>query len=299
MPYYMNVFPEDFGTELLLDPGLRFMLKGNPNRPDLMAAWNPEPYDLSSKNLFAISYSFDRGRSWGTSVVALTAAGGRTAQQVADELNADAGFAGVFLAYSEIGPNARNVVKIKRNGRVFDNFRAYVPNTGSGSNAAASAERVLQFNAKCDVQALPSTFDVYTVAYKKANPDSDYDPRFVTVDPAIESYVLTNRGLPLGTKADWEMLKGRSERFTFKKTTTDSANGNRVLEEIEYSAGAVAGDLGRRTVYTYNSGNTTANANRVVQLPWQLLSTDLVFPPAEVGMTGGLRVSGAAAVTHS
>lgn len=299
MPYYMNVFPEEFRTELLMDPNLRFVLKANPNRPEVMTAWAGEPYDLSVANLFAICYSFDGGRSWGTTAVALTAAGGRTAQQVAEELNADAGFSSVFVAYSETSVGGRNALKIKRNGRLFDQFKAYIPNTVSPSYPNASAERIFQFNAKADVQAMPSTFDAYTVAAKKLNPDSNYDAKLIAVDPALEGYVLSNRGLPFGTKADWEMLRGRSERFTFRKVTTDAANGNRVLEEIEYSAGAVAGDLGRRTIYTYNSGNTTANPNRVVQIPWQLRSSDLITPPVEASMTGGLIVGGAAAVNHS
>ena len=299
MPYYMNVFPEEFRTELLFDPGLKYILKGNPNRPEIMTAWRAEPYDLSVANLFAIAFSFDGGRSWGMISVTLTASAGRTAQQVADELNSDESFSAVFLAYAEVGTGGRPVLKIKRNGRVFDKFRAYIPNTSNASAPTASAERIFQFNAKADILALPSTFDSYTVEAKKQDPDSVFDAKLVKVDPALEGYVLDNRGLPYGTKQDYEMLLGRSERFVFKNVTTDPSVSNRVLDEIEYTAGSVAGSLGRRTIYEYDAGNNTANANRIFQIPWTLRTEDLVYPPAEVSMSSGFIVSGEASASHA
>lgn len=300
MPYYMNVFTEEFRTELLMLPGLTYSLLPSPNKPDLLAATKGEPYDLSVANLFAMRFSFDGGRSWARIFVELTAASGRTAHEIAAELNEDAAFSGVFEAFA--APNGQNLgshLRIKKSGKSFMKFKSYVLNTADPSRPWASAESVLQFNGRASVGVLPTVFDKYTVEEKIADPDGKPEPRFIKIDPALEGYVLTVRGLELGYPSDYELLRGESEKFTFRKTTTESDVSDRILEEIEYAAGATVGALGRRTIYVYDNGNDSSNPNAYFQIPWVLRAEDIIYPPAEVTMTGAMHISGIASVSTS
>lgn len=99
----------------------------------------------------------------------------------------------------------------------------------------------------------------------------------------IDSTIITNavdiNGNPLnltlaGVKKDYELLKGRSGLFVFKKITVDG--DDRPTKIIEYHAGSVAGDFARVIKYTYTS--TNKNPDTITEEPYILLSGDLITP---------------------
>lgn len=76
-------------------------------------------------------------------------------------------------------------------------------------------------------------------------------------------------------KEDWELLRGRaSGLFKFKKQNVDTSS--RVVECIEYGAGAVAGDFAKKTIYTYEGAETAPTT--VAEIPYVLQSGDLITP---------------------
>lgn len=93
---------------------------------------------------------------------------------------------------------------------------------------------------------------------------------------AYEQTMITNAGFtPANLLEDWELLAGRSVLFNFRKNVIDGSN--RITQIIEYQAGARAGDLAMKTQYTYTGANT--NPDQVTEVPYVLLSGDLVTPP--------------------
>ena len=101
---------------------------------------------------------------------------------------------------------------------------------------------------------------------------------------AVDNDVIDNATDPKGNslgfdsnefKADWELLAGRgSGLYTFKKQTVDGQD--RISEIIEYGSGALAGELCRKTNYTYTG--TNINPDQITQIPYILQSGDLVNP---------------------
>ena len=74
---------------------------------------------------------------------------------------------------------------------------------------------------------------------------------------------------------DWELLRGRAAGiYTFKKQTIDGSG--RITEIIEYPAGAVVGDLARKTAMSYTGANI--EPDQITQIPYVLQSGDLVTP---------------------
>ncbi len=74
--------------------------------------------------------------------------------------------------------------------------------------------------------------------------------------------------------ADWQHLKGRSSSFMFTKNTVDGSN--RITSQILWSAGAIAGQLVKKTQYTYSGANTTPST--AIELPYVLQTSDLLTP---------------------
>ncbi len=80
---------------------------------------------------------------------------------------------------------------------------------------------------------------------------------------------------PLVMKHDWQHISTGTKVFQFTSQTVDASN--RVASKIEYPAGAVAGDLAVRTIYSYTGANTTPSA--IYSIPYQLQASDLITPP--------------------
>jgi hypothetical protein len=91
----------------------------------------------------------------------------------------------------------------------------------------------------------------------------------------IEYNVVADYGLDYTTmKEDYEHLDGRVGLFSFQKITVDGTD--RITQIIEYQAGAVVGDLGRKINYSYTSSNT--KPDQITEIPYILASGDLITP---------------------
>lgn len=73
---------------------------------------------------------------------------------------------------------------------------------------------------------------------------------------------------------DWELLRGRTGLFMFRKHTVDDSD--RITETIEYHAGAKAGDFARKIIYTYSGAKTKPDSQ--MEIPYVLQSGDLLNP---------------------
>lgn len=99
------------------------------------------------------------------------------------------------------------------------------------------------------------------------------------IDAGIISSAVDINGKALGftlaaAQKDYQLLKGRSGLFIFKKITVDGSD--RPTQIIEYHAGSVAGDFARIIKYTYTS--TNKNPDTITEEPYILLSGDLISP---------------------
>jgi len=74
--------------------------------------------------------------------------------------------------------------------------------------------------------------------------------------------------------ADYQILRGRSGLFMFKKQTVDSSS--RVTAIIEYPAGALVGDLAKKTTMSYTNSQTSPD--KICEVPYTLTSNDFVTP---------------------
>lgn len=94
---------------------------------------------------------------------------------------------------------------------------------------------------------------------------------------AVEYQIITDYELVYSDmKEDYELLGGRfGPEYVFKNQTVNS--DDQVTEIIEYPAGAVAGDLARKTQMTYNQ-TADINPATIIQIPYVLQSGDLIYP---------------------
>lgn len=103
------------------------------------------------------------------------------------------------------------------------------------------------------------------------------------MDAAVIDNAVDYKGNSLGyshstIREDWQLLRGKSGLFTFQKgPSTGSVSTTTTV--ITYPAGALAGDLGEKTVTQLDSGGAIV---AIYQMPYTLLSTDLVTPPGGI-----------------
>jgi hypothetical protein len=145
-----------------------------------------------------------------------------------------------------------------------ENFKAYINNT--------SAETVLKFNRYAGVAELPDYFARHTIANRLTYTDSL--GCLVQLSQPTDNTIITDAGLSTSPKADYELLHGRSGLFMFNKQTVDSSS--RVTQKIEYPAGAVAGDMAKKTTYSYTGAKTEPDT--IAEIPYVLQSSDLITP---------------------
>jgi nucleoside-diphosphate-sugar epimerase len=129
-------------------------------------------------------------------------------------------------------------------------------------------------------QEMPSTDYWFVVNYTINNVNNFEDAvglliKLDETDP-VDQAVIENAGFdPSAMKEDWELIRGRGAGlFTFQKITVDASD--RILEKIEYPAGALAGDFARKTNYTYTS--TNRNPSSITEIPYVLTNSDLLTP---------------------
>lgn len=270
--FFQNLFDQEFRGSLFAGDRmytLNFNVAANVNRSDLMMAWNPEPYDLSTNNTLTLNYTIDFASpnfaSLAINVAGATPAATR-AYEIVNALNANAVFAAMFTA-SVGSVSGRDTVLI-RSSRPKNAIRAYVSNT--------SAERALRFNLKAPVGELPAYFERHTIAQAASYPDLATGI-LIKLDTAVaaDQEVITYGGFNYAApKADWQLMAGRNDAFHFEKYTHDGSG--RLTSVIKYFAGAQAGDLAKKITYTYTGANTYADQQ--AEVPYILQSGDLITP---------------------
>lgn len=284
--YFINLFASDYiGNWVLGDRqySLSFKCPANAGRSvTTVGSWASAPFDLTgndasgnSKDTLLIRYSLSTNpiNHWvelSINIAGATAAA-TTATEIVEKLNADGTFSTYFVASEN-----NNRVAIRQTQDIT-RFRFFI--------GPERAETVLRFNARAGVAELPSYFlkDVLGAQggekmLMALNPGNWAQPGD-TIDGDVIYYAETPQGVRLGLdptviKEDWELLRGRSGIFTFKKQTVDDSD--RVIEIIEYPAGAVAGDLAKKTTYSYTDTNKTPD--KIAEVPYVLQDGDLVQP---------------------
>jgi len=271
MAFFQNVFDQEFqGYMVLGDRKLipTFKVLPNRNAQYKQVSWNPGPYDLSSGSELTFNFCWGPDFLNWTSV-AIDVAGAdpsaTSAGEVAGRLNSDPVFSSMFVASVSNMGSGDSVLVSKSQDRK-QSVKMYFGNGG--------AEMALGFNRKSGVADIPEYFGRHTIENRSNFPDSlgiliRLDPS----DPA-DLLVIESAGLSPVPLEDWEALRGRSGIFEFRKMSVDGSD--RVTEMVEYSAGARAGDLARKTTYSYSGGNK--NPSKVTEVPYILQDSDLVSP---------------------
>lgn len=274
--FFQNPMGEEFRGSWPIDQQAIFTINANLNNIAEMISGNPEPYDFSVVNTFVINIAYDPDRL-GYTPIAVNVAGAIPAQTTATEvvaaLNANPLFADNFTASlvnylrggTASGPPFKILIRCKKARQAA---RIYVTNAG--------AEEKLNFNYRAIVKELPSYFERFTIAERFNYPTGPN--LLVQLDPLnpVDAAVIIRAGLnPLAPLEDWQLLADRSNTHSFSKITTDGSG--RITEIIEYFCGASAGDMGRKTQYTYTGASLTPD--QITTIPYTLQSGDLVIPP--------------------
>jgi hypothetical protein len=263
----MNIFDSEFRGSLFTgDRRLQsnYKIKANTNRSDYIMAGNLSPFDLSGGSSLTINYAYDP-LLLGYSQLVIDIAGvdiNKTYDtEIIDILNNDSDFKELFSAKIQSG---KILITSKKN-KV--NFRSYISNTG--------AETAIGFNLMAPVAQLPSYFERY--AFNNINSYMNLGPdRLILLNPSdpIDSDIIDAAGFDSGNPTpDWQLLNGINDAFWFdKKTYVDG----KIAYEIKYPAGAKVGDLGKKTIYTYDVAPFDTDLIEVAEIPYILTSGDLI-----------------------
>lgn len=279
MSFFQNPIDAEFRGSMPLDDrqyAPTYAVKGNTNKSNYMLSWVTEPYDFSTYNMLTINFAYDINFV-NYSTISINVQGAIPSATMASEviaaLNANAVFSDLFTAqlYTKSGGSSLyppfQVLITGNQTRMT--VRAYITNAG--------AEQLLHFNAKAPVAQLPSYYVKYTIANRFTCP-TPTDAHLVLLDPTdptVGQPLITAAGFDYSAMlADWQLLAGRSTTFMFTKQTVNGSN--QVTAIIEYPAGAVVGDLARKTTLSYTGANT--NPNQIAQVPYILTSGDLITP---------------------
>lgn len=274
MAFFQNVFDFEFRPTLFgadRQYQMSFKLPANTNRSDYMLSGLAEPYNFSTYNSLTVNYAIDTNFSNYCPIsinVAGATASSTKASEVANALNANSSFSALFTAQTYMtnnssGPITKVLIKGKASRGIF---RAYISNS--------AAETVIKFNKNAPVRELPSLFSKYTIANRFNYPNLGPD-RIIELDPSdsVDEAIITAAGFdPASPKADWQLLQGVNDAFFFYNRTY---NGGVITQEIKYYAGATAGDLAKKTYYTYSGSDLVG----VMETPYVLQSGDLITPP--------------------
>lgn len=310
MPFFQNVFNHDFhGVWSLGDRhhSPEFKISRNHGRgEDVFIAHTEGSYDLSgndadsnSRDTLTIWWSLHNFIHWSSVSVDITAtASSDTAVTPADivtDLNADATFSSFFTASTNKFDSSNSASPTDRVVIRQDNpatmMRSYIQN--------GRAEEAIGFNAKAGIAELPNYFARHKIHHLLATAEAvgtaanQYTDKFVdnqnmliqlvpgsnTVELNLINNAVDQHNKSLGlvgatVRSDYQLLEGKSGLFIFKKVTVDGSD--RITQIIEYSAGAVAGDLAKKITYSYTSSNK--NYDKQIEIPYVLASADLVTP---------------------
>ncbi len=236
--------------------------------------------------LNVIKFAFNDLKTWHSLSVNIASgavsASAVTPSEIIGNLNNNATFSTYFTAslgnlgaldVSDAIDKNRIVIRQKKSAT---QFRFYIVN--------GRAEEKLKFNKKAGVAELPTYFSRHSINSQSTYADGQsalvpLTPGSVLVDAAVIDNAVNAHGISLGltsgtVQADYQLLKGRSGIFNFQKLTVDASD--RITQIIEYHAGAVAGDLGRKIQYTYTGAKT--KPDQITEIPLTLSSGDFVTP---------------------
>ncbi len=203
MPYYQNVFDREFrGSWVLGDRQyvIDFNCRANINKSNYLLAWNIGPYDFSAVNTLTINYAWDiEFKNYSTLAINVAGAtpAATTATEVATLLNANAIFAGLFVAsvlpssyMSPVPPSSDaagyTVIITPRSGRPKPEVRVYISNGG--------AETKLRFNKKAGVANLPTYMDRHLISNRFAAESIGATGSLLRVSQSITAIAATNPG---------------------------------------------------------------------------------------------------------
>ena len=274
MAFFQNVFDFEFRPTLFgadRQYQMSFRLPANANRSDYMLSGLAEPYNFATYNTITINYAIDTNFVNYCPIIVNVAgatAAATTATEVATAMNSNSYFSAIFSAHvypsTGVAGSANKVLITGKQSRGI--FRAYISNNG--------AESVIRFNKNAPVRELPSLYSKYTIANRFNYPNLGPD-RIIQLSPAdpMDATIITDAGFnPSSPKADWQLLQGVNDAFFFYKRTY---SGGVITQEIKYYAGASAGDLAKKTYYTYSGSDLVG----VMGTPYVLQSGDLITPP--------------------
>jgi len=306
MSWFQNPFFEDYqGNWVLGDrqQSLTFKCPRNAGRGEtLVVSWQPptpvynfagNDVDGNSRDTLQIRTAFNTNiRQYATMDVVGTAptllSAATTSDEVVAALNSDVAFTAMFTALIQTNtgdnsiPEGTRVVMIRSN---FDATRMkfYIVN--------GRAEEALQFNGRAGVSELPTYFSRHEVNQWDDFADSTgmivpLDTVANTVDLNVVNNAVNFKGVSLnfdGTviQDDYELLRGRSGIFNFQSITLSNTAGaiERIGEIVEFPAGAVVGDLGRKITYVYaGNADTNLQPTQTTEEPYTLEAGDLVTP---------------------
>ena len=267
MAFFQNVFNQDFNGSF---SDVSFRIGGNVNTSEVMDCGNFEPYNLSSDTTLTINFSLDKGLNFNPIAVNVSTGAISTsavkAYEVVNALNNNTLFAAYYVAVANYNTAGQGYVTIRAvKPRLL--MKSYVSNS--------SAEKQLKFNKRAPVAELPTYFARHVIGQQSVFSDSLGLLIQLDTGNAVDQAIITAAGLDYSSpKEDWQMLRGASNNYRFKKLDIDGSN--RIVSVIEYFAGAGVGDQAIRTDYTYTSSNT--NPDQITTIPIVLESGDLVTP---------------------
>jgi hypothetical protein len=310
MSWFQNPFFEEYRGNWVLGDRQQsptFICPRNAGRgEELVVSWNIPAYDFTGNDAdgnptlsLRIRTAFNTNiRQWAEMNVTGTAptllANATTADEVVTALNSDETFAGMFTAsiQSETGEGGAFPAGVRR-VLIRSNFK---PTRMKFYIVNGRAEQILGFNARAGVAELPTYFSRHEVdQWNNFNDSTGMMVPLDTVANTVDANIVTNavdfRGVALNFVAatvqeDYELLEGRSGIFNFQSITLINTDGvitgnaiERIAEIIEYPAGAVVGDLGRKISYAY-TGNADNNLQptQTTEEPYTLEAGDLVTP---------------------
>lgn len=275
MSFFQNVFGQEY--QGYLNTGndrqysLTFKVAANKNNQDYHFGWNPEPFDFSVNNILTLNYAWDTDfRNWSSLPINISGAtpAATTALEVVTALNADVTFSSMYEAQVVNKNQYKHVLITSKIARAKQIIKMYVSNS--------SAETLIRFNKYAGVSELPTYFSRDTIDNRFVYENSLNHLIELDESDSVDQNIITDAGFDYSAmKEDWQLLRGRGAGiYTFKKQTVDASS--RITEIIEYPAGAVVGDLSRKTIMTYTGAKT--EPDEIFQIPYVLTSGDLIVP---------------------
>lgn len=301
MSWFMNPFVKQIDFNWVLGDRQhcpKFVIPPNYGRgEEIVTVWAQGPYNLSGNDaegdpseILHIIYAKREQKNWAKLSIDISATAASAAAVVAEEiasaLRANATFNEMFSAETNTffdakdagSGNIRNRLSIRQK-QPATQFWFYIQ--------PGQAEEKLQFNYKAGIAEAPVYFERHQLNIDNTSrfdfPDAINAVYLLDTTDNVHEDVVDNardrEGKLLGytgatVQEDWELLRGKSGIFNFVKNTVDGSN--RVTESIEYPAGALVGDLAKKTEYTYTGANT--NPDQITEIPYTLESGDLVTP---------------------